>query len=108
MSPHFAETSLNPRVDDTAKPLEESRLVPNSLAALDRVQALLKHRDVLSEKLQKVTEAQRRYTSGQLKPHQFLVGNRVSLSTKNLATVRPSKELDKKFVGPFTVLDIFG
>ncbi len=30
------------------------------------------------------------------------------LSTKILATARPSKKLDKKFVGPFTVLDKIG
>ncbi len=43
MSLYFAETCQNPRVDKTAKPLEESKLVSNSPEALDRVQALLKH-----------------------------------------------------------------
>jgi hypothetical protein len=108
VSPYFAETGRNPRVDDTARLLEESKLVPNSPAALDRVQALLKHQEVLSEKLQEATEAQRRYTAGRSKAHQFSVGDKVWLSTKNLATARPSKKLDKKFMGPFTVLDKVG
>ncbi len=43
VSPYFAETGWNPCVDNTARPLEESKLVPNSPAALDRAQALLKH-----------------------------------------------------------------
>ncbi len=105
MSPYLAETGQNQRVDDTARPLEESKLVLNTPAALDRVQALLKHRDVLSEKLRETTEAQWRYAAGQCKAHQFSVGDKVWLSTKNLATARPSKKLDKKFLGPFTVLD---
>ncbi len=43
VSLYFAETSRNLRVDDTAKPLEECKFMPNSPAALDRVQVLLKH-----------------------------------------------------------------
>jgi hypothetical protein len=35
VSPFFAETGRNPCVDDTARPLSESRLVPNTPAALD-------------------------------------------------------------------------
>ncbi len=108
VSPYFVETGRNPREDDTARPLEESKLVPNSPAALDRVQALLKHRDVLSERLREATEAQRHYAASRSKAHQFSVGDKVWLSTKNLATARPSKKLDKKFVGPFTVLDRVG
>jgi hypothetical protein len=104
VSPYFTETGRNPRVDDMARLLEESMLVPNSPAAPDRVQALLKHRDVLSGKLREATEAQRRYAGSRSKAHQFSVGDRVWLSTKNLATARPSKKLDKKFVGSFTVL----
>jgi hypothetical protein len=41
-------------------------LVPNSPAALDMVQALLKHQDALSEKLQEATKAQWCYAASQV------------------------------------------
>lgn len=34
----------------------------------------------------------------------YQVGNKVYLSTKNIKTVRPSKKLDDKAIGPFTII----
>jgi hypothetical protein len=108
VSPYFAETSLNLRVENTTRLLEKSRLLPNFSAALDRVQAQLKHRDMLSERVRGATETQQRYAASQLTLNQFSVGDKILLSTKNLTNARPSKKLDKKFVGPFTVFDKVG
>jgi hypothetical protein len=59
VSLYFTDTGQNRRVDNMARTLEESKLVPNSPAALDRVQALLKHLEALLESLWEATEAQR-------------------------------------------------
>jgi hypothetical protein len=72
------------------------------------VQKLLEYRDYVSERLREAAAAQRRYASGCTKPHEFAVGDKVWLSTKNLTTARPSKKLDKKFVDPFLVKERIG
>jgi hypothetical protein len=74
MSLYFVETGQDPRIDNTTRSLKESKQVPNYPVVLERVKTLLKHQDVLSEMLQKATEAQQHYASGRAKPYQFLVG----------------------------------
>jgi hypothetical protein len=106
--PFFAETSRNPRVDETARPEAECRLVLNTPAALDCVQKLLEYCNILTEKRREATAAQRRYASGWSKPHEFPVQDRVWLYTRNLNTERPSKKLDRKFVGLFLVKERIG
>jgi len=41
-------------------------------------------------------------------PPRYRVGDRVWLSTKNIRTQRPSKKLDYKHIGPFTILQRIG
>jgi hypothetical protein len=77
--------------------------VPNTPAALDFVQKLLEHSDYLQKRLWESAVVQCHYASRHTKPYLFTVADNVWLFTKNLATARPSKMLDKKFVGPFVV-----
>ncbi len=107
VAPYFVEAYQNPRVNDTARPLKEIKLAPNSPAALDRVKALLKNWDMPSERLLEVTEAQQRYADDQLKLNQFSVGDKVCLSTKNLTTASHSNKIDNKLVGLFSLLNKF-
>ena len=41
-------------------------------------------------------------------PPRYRVGDKVWLSTRNIRTQRPSKKLDHKQIGPFTILDRIG
>jgi len=41
-------------------------------------------------------------------PPRYRVGDKVWLSTKNIHTQRPSKKLDHKHIGPFTILEQIG
>jgi len=59
---------------------------------------------ILSENIIEAQERQTKYTGG--KEMTFVVGDKVWLSTRNLKTSRPSKKLDYKRTGPYTVSKI--
>ena len=49
----------------------------------------------------------RHYNKGKL-PSPFHMGSRVMLKTSNIRTLRPSKKLDSKLLGPFTITAVIG
>jgi hypothetical protein len=48
------------------------------------------------------------YNKRHSKPTTFIKGQKVFLSSKNIATVRNSKKLDHRFLGPFEILEKVG
>jgi hypothetical protein len=48
------------------------------------------------------------YNRTHASPPPFQPGDKVMLESKNLRTVRPSKKLDHKMVGPFPILEMVG
>jgi len=104
MSPFYALYGYHPQ------PLQDddwSCDLPN-IAAEERVRTLDDIRRSLEENLQKAVDSQAKYYDRKHKSITFAVGDKVLLSTKNLKTWRPSKKLDNKYEGPFSIVEAVG
>lgn len=106
MAPFMADRGYIPRSLAEAQ-LPELRWV-KSVPAKERVELLKEVREELETRLQEVRKEQARHYDKKHMPKEFNVGDKVLLSTKHLRTSRPSRKLDFKLVGPFTVLEPVG
>ena len=80
----------------------------SNVSVNERLNSLQEVRKQLSEILQQAVETQAKYYDKRHKPMTFAVEDQVLLSTKNLKTWRPSKKLDQRFAGPFTIVEAVG
>ena len=105
MSPYYACFGREPRFvdDELAQPTAEEPQGPRN-----RLQALAESRMFLQEELAKAREAQSKYYNRHRTAMEFEVGDRVSLSGKNLRSKRPSKKLDNKRYGLFQIMERIG
>jgi len=62
----------------------------------------------LIENIKSAQNHQARYYDAKHKPIEFSAGDKVWLSSLNISTQRPSKKLDWKRLGPFTILERIG
>jgi hypothetical protein len=62
----------------------------------------------LEDHLRAATETQAKYYNQRHQPMKFNVGDQVKLSMKNIKTYRPSKKLDQRHEGPFTIIECIG
>ena len=59
--------------------------------------------------LKKAAEDMKRYyDKGKQPARQFKIGEKVYVEGKNITTTRPTKKLDDKRYGPFTILEKIG
>ena len=61
-----------------------------------------------AERLRTAQGQAAKYYNAKHLPRQYLVGEQVLLSSKNIETKRPFKKLDDKFLGPFRVAEAIG
>jgi len=101
VSPFYANYGYNPRW--TAKFVTpKGSTIP---AAEDFVQKIQHLHEQLAERVTEAQNTQAKYYDAKHKPVEFQPGDLVWLLPKNLKTRRPSKKLDHKRLGPFTVLE---
>jgi hypothetical protein len=96
-SPFFLNYGYHPRMDFLSKS------VPPGVPAYLDPQKLAKIRETAHELLLRAAEDLKKYADRHRKDITFHVGQKVYLSTKNLSTDRPSKKLDYKKIGPYTI-----
>jgi transposase InsO family protein len=102
-TPFRALMGFNPRL-----PFEEDLPVANQPAVADRIESLKESREELERHLRTATETQAKYYNQRHQPMTFKVGDRVKLNMKNIRTYRPSKKLDLRHEGPFTITECIG
>ena len=98
-TPFYANYGRHPLFDPNT-PVET--LVPQ---AEDHVKAIKDTLGLLKSSLEQAKATYKRFADrARQEPPHFNVGDRVWLSSKNVATSRPCKKLDAKRLGPFTIL----
>lgn len=103
-SPFYANYGYHPRFmfsTTTTSPLD----VPAAKELADKLTA---HHDALSETIKFVQDSQARYYDAKHQCMEFNVGDKVWLLLTNINTERPSKILDWKHLGPYTVIERIG
>ena len=102
-SPFYANHGFNPNLP---RDVDLSEVSKSSLE--NRFEKLREVRGELEERLRHAAESQAKQYNQKHNPMSFAIGDRVLLSTKNLNTRRPSKKLDRRFEGPFEVINTVG
>src|SRR5436190_438213 len=103
-SPFYANYGFNPQFHINLQHADASD-VP---AAKDYAERLLQHHDALVENVKQAQDSQARYYDAKHKRIEFAVGDKVWLLTPNIHTERPSKKLDWKRFGPYTISERIG
>jgi hypothetical protein len=104
-SPFYANYGFHPRFNVSSLPSSSDGV------AFDADHQAQRLRDITSElqvNIGKAQESQARYYDVKHKPMSFQVGDQVWLSTRNIRTQRPSKKLDHRRLGPFTIEKLVG
>jgi len=104
-SPFYANYGVHPRFHTNPKISSEIDSVPAAKELADRLQQI---HDILIENVKSAQNTQARYYDAKHKRVEFAVGSKVWLSTPNIRTQRPSKKLDWKRAGPFTIIERIG
>ena len=103
-SPFYANYGFNPQFHIN---LQQNH-VSDIPAAKDYAERLLQHHDALVENVKQAQDSQARYYDAKHKRIEFAVGDKVWLLTPNIRTERPSKKLDWKRFGPYTISERIG
>lgn len=88
---------------DTRQGIEDDPQRGEIPTAKERAEGIILKRQELEATWRKTKEAQAKWYNQNHRPVEFKVGDMVLLSSKNIKTVRTSKKLDYRFVGPFKV-----
>ena len=102
-SPFYTNFGFHPKF--TINLRSPSTSVPATKALAETLQS---HHSDLIESIKSTQNHQARYYNAKHKRIEFSVGDKVWLSSLNISTQRPSKKLDWKRLGPFTVIERIG
>ena len=105
MSPFKAMYGFEPRGPDG---IQEQTNNDEQATPDGRLRLISALRDSLIRQLTKAKDDQARFYNRRRKDKVYAPGDDVMLSAKNLRTMRPSKKLDDKYYGPFTVVEAVG
>jgi hypothetical protein len=100
VSPFFAEHGYDP---DTELAVEQPGREISNVDAAAYANFMAELHNILSENLVRAQAMNKKYYDRKRKEMAFEVGDQVLLRTTNIKSQRPSKKLDRKKVGPFTV-----
>ena len=102
LSPFFANYAFHPTVRPLISPPQSSlNLAPPTVE--DLVERLKNVHEQLVDVLTSAQNQQAKYYDAKHKPLYLSVGDKVWLLSTNIRTTRPSKKLDWKRLGPFTI-----
>jgi hypothetical protein len=102
-SPFYANYGYNP--DFTVNPRGSTPAVPAAKTYAEDLRLL---HDELIEHIKSAQNQHARYYDAKHKRIEFSVGDKVWLSAANIKTQRPSKKLDWKRIGPYSVTERIG
>ena len=93
---------------DTRQGIEDDPLRREIPLAKSRANNIVKIRQELERTWRKTKEIQTNWYNKNHKPRSFKVKDSVLLSSKNIKTIRTSKKLDHRFLGPFEIEKCIG
>jgi hypothetical protein len=102
-SPFFANYGNHPRFA-----IEFPKLQLSAPAAKDYATQIKNMHDTLVENVKMAQNHQARHHDAKHKPIEFNVGDKVWLLSRNIHTERPSKKLDWKRLGPYSITERIG
>jgi len=102
-SPFYANYGYHPTFN---LDIRQSRL--SAPAAKTFAESLQSLHDILTENIKSAQDHQAKYYDAKHKRVEFSVGDKVWLLSPNIRTERPSKKLDWKRLGPFTITSRIG
>src|SRR5271169_3060821 len=103
-SPFYANYSIHPSFHVDPRSTTETT-VPAAKEFADRLKNI---HDLLVENVKSAQDHQARYYDRKHKRVEFSVGEKVWLLTSNIHTERPSKKLDWKRIGPYSIVERIG
>ena len=102
--PFYANYGFNPKFH-----INISSTPPQNVpAAKEYAERLVQHHDALTENVKRAQNSQAQCYDARHERKEFAVGDSVWLLSTNIRTERPSKKLDWKRLGPFTVTQCLG
>ncbi len=105
MTPFFANFGYHPRWAEEILPASQSEIP----VATEIVETLRDVHELCRNSINIANESYARfYDQHRQEAIDFKVGDRVMLSSENIKTTRPSKKLDAKQLGPFTISEVIG
>jgi len=105
MSPNQARYGINL---ETRQGVEVDTTRGEIPTATEHAERMTKLRERLENSWAESKKQQAKYFNQKHKPTQFNAGQRVLLSAQNIRTVRTSKKLNQRFLGPFEILKKIG
>lgn len=93
---------------DTRQGIANEPLRGEVPTAKERATQIVEVRQELENNWRKTKEQQAKWYNQNRRPVEYNIGTQVLLSSKNIRTVRISKKLDHRFLGPFTVTERIG
>jgi len=97
-SPFYANYGFNPQFHINLRHTNS-----DNIPAKEHAERLLQHHENLVENVKQAQNSQARYYDARHKRIEFAVNDKVWLLTPNIRTERPSKKLDWKRLGPYTI-----
>lgn len=103
-SPWFATKGFHPRVVSSFEPSPKTSIPIKAQDFADKINKL--HQELI-ENIKKPQQTQRDYYDEKKQEGpSYKKGQKVWLSSKNLKTLRPSKKLSERFLGPFPIAKV--
>ena len=103
-SPFYANYGFNPQFHVNLQQTDAEHIP----AAKEYAERLLQHHEALVENVKQAQDSQARYYDAKHKRIEFAVEDKVWLLTPHIRTERPSKKLDWKRLGPYTITERIG
>lgn len=110
-SPFLVDCGYEPRTSFDWTPIEGSPSRDEQISREQAQDTARKMEDVwkvVSEKIQKAQDQQKKQADRRRRPVDFSVGDKVWLSLRHYQTDRPNKKLDSQMAGPFLILEQVG
>ena len=105
LAPNQALMDFNPTLQiEVNKPPPEGE-APDATSRAQKIQDL---RTSLEDNLAKSMARQKVQYDKTHKPQTFHIGDQVMLNAKNIRRLRPSKKIDDRYLGPFTIIGAWG
>jgi len=104
-TPFFAYTGRHPYEGEWPREASDSATAPQ---AMDVVAQILSIQRTMKSRLEEARKYQAKYYNKRRKPLTLSPGQKVLLSSKHIKTIRPSKKLDSRYLGPYEVLEAVG
>jgi hypothetical protein len=104
----FAENGFHPSIEATIHDVPVGRSVLDVPDAKAQAERLAEFRAAVEQRWRMVSATQQKYADRRTKPHEFQADDVVWLSGNNIRTERPSKKLEHRFYGSYSVVERIG